>query len=208
MKKWNIAAVSAAVAISSMSAQADPADVLLSFDYGSSDAEYRISGTDYDGDLDLFSVTGRYYLSDNAYLSVSSSTGDGTISDVSFDASGMGFGGGIVLLGRTDYVSGEGQELRLGLSYTDTEVETSTTTSDSNNTNVTAGFSAGLGDGFTANVNLSADSDGSAFGVGVTKHIANNVLVGLHYSASDSDLSGNDTAESSTISIGLGYAFQ
>jgi hypothetical protein len=207
MKKWNMATLSTLMLVTSLSAKADPSDVLLSFEYGSTDAEYRISGTDYDGDLDLFSVSGRYYLSDNAYLSVSSTTGDGTISNVSFDASGLSIGGGVVLLGRTDYISGKGQELRLGLSYSDTEVSTSTTTSDSTNTDFTGGFSAGLGDGFTGSVSFSADSDGSAFGVGATKHIANNVLVGLTYSASDSDLSGSDTAESSTISFGLGYAF-
>jgi hypothetical protein len=75
-------------------AQSDASDVLISVEYGSADADYEISGTDFDGDLDLIVVSARYYLSDNAYFSVGSSSGDGTISNVSFDSTGLSVGAG------------------------------------------------------------------------------------------------------------------
>lgn len=188
-------------------AQSDASDVLISVEYGSADADYEISGTDYDGDLDLFVVSARYYLSDSAYFRVGSSSGDGTISNVSFDSTGLSVGAGAVLLGRVNYKNGSGQEIRVGLNYSDTEVSTATTTSDSTSTNVSGGYTTGLGDGFTASASVSADSDGTSVGGSVTKHIANGVLVGLSYGVSDSDLDGADTAETSTIGVGLGYSF-
>jgi hypothetical protein len=208
--KW-IGLLAIALSLITGTAAADEQDVLVSASVAFADADYRINGVNYDGDIDLLVVSSRFYVTDNLYATASSSSGDGSISNVSFDTSGFSLGGGVVLLDRVDYIEGTGSELRLGLEYDDTEVTVGDTSSDSTSSDIQLGYAVGLGSGISTFALYSTDTDevGDSYGfsVGLYKSIADHWLLGAAYEYGESDLSGADTAEVSGIYLGVGYAF-
>jgi len=190
---------------------AEPQDILISASVAFADADYQINGVNYDGDLDLGVVSSRFYLTDQVYASVTSSSGDGTIANVSFDTATLSLGAGVVLLDRVDYVKGTGSELRVGFDYSDTEVTAGNITADDTSTDLLVGYTAGLGNGLSAFAGYSANLDefGDNYGLsaGLYKSLGGNWLIGGSYQVAESDLGGGDTSEVSGIQVGIGYAF-
>lgn len=204
-------ATSALSALIASMVSAEPTDVFITGAYASADADYNINGTPYDGDIDLFSVSTRFYLNDSFYATVTSTNGDGTISNVAFDTTGLSIGGGAVLLGRVDFIAGSGEELRLGLNYTDTEVDIGSTTTDGTSTDLNVGYTAGLGNGLSTSVSYSTDTDSIidsySLSAGLNKSLNDTWLIGVAYQVGESELSGGDSAEITGISVGVSYAF-
>ena len=190
---------------------AEPHRGIIQGSYTTGDADYTISGTKYDGDLDGTGISGRFYPTEDIYVSLSMGSAELDLVGTTFDIDTTSFGGGLVFGERIDYIAGEGSEQRLGFDYTDTETKVNSTTTSSDSTDIEYAVEGGLGNGVTGGFYFSTDTDdlfsSNSYSFALYKSLTDNIVFGGAYEFADTEADNGDKAEAIGISLGIGFVF-
>ncbi len=186
-------------------------DFLVTANAASKDTDYEVIGREYSGEVDQVTVSSRFYLNDNYYLTGMYSSGDGKLEKTEFEMTEFSVGLGTVMLNRVNYRSGVGHELRLGLNYVNAERDFKASSRDAAWTDLHIGYTAGLGYGFSGfaeyKSNVEHLADNSHVLIGVNKHIAAGLMLRAGFEAEVVEYDDRVSSTMSGFQMGAGYAF-
>lgn len=179
--------------------------------YGSGDADIKLEGTLYDGDLSGSSISALIYLGDDFYGSFGTGTTELEVVGVNIDQDQTTFGGGVVIDGGIDLITGNGEEFRIGLAVTDYEVKQGSTSVSGDITDAVAAYEKGIGDGLSYALYFTTDTDelfsDNTYTARLSKSIGANLIVGAQYGFAKSVTDSDNSVEQKMFSLGLGFVF-
>ena len=170
--------------------------------------DVKLNNTSYSVDTGGSTLSGIFYA-DQIYFEAGIGSSDLTLSGVTItsDMTMVGFG---FVSGRTDYITGSGEESRFGINIIDMELTLGSYTSSATVTEIGYGSSFGLGDGVTFGFGFSTDFDDpftdNTYGASFTKSYGEALFkIGLTYNTyvTDARNSGNSTV----LTLGIGTQF-
>ena len=179
--------------------------------YGSGDADIKLSGTTYDGDLSGSSISGTFYFGDSLWAIVGFGSSELEIAGVNIEQELTGFGGGLVFGDHIDLTAGEGEEFRVGIIQYDFETSQGSTKSTDDATYAGASYETGLGDGLTLGFYFNTDTadifSDNDYSVDLIKSLGSNVILGFGYEYSKAVTNSQNSSDSKIFSVGVGFLF-